>query len=234
MPFSLIIPLAADNKTYETQMPYVFSLDKDGMMLCVKSISGINLDAFDKIYFTILASHDKQYYISPMLKFQLDRLGLHKADIVVLKNSTNCQAETIFRTIQEKNIQGCMFVKDGDGYFKAHVEPQNSIAIYPLEKMDLINPKNKSYVAVDDNFYITNIIEKKVVSHYFNAGGYCFEDANEFCSHYLQTLHFGEKPYLSHVIFSMLLNKSLFRPIPVDDFIDWGDSNAYNIYQHHK
>ena len=38
MSFSLIIPAAADTEKYQTEMPYIFSLDHEGIMLCVRAI----------------------------------------------------------------------------------------------------------------------------------------------------------------------------------------------------
>ena len=51
MKFSLIIPVAADKPEYKATMPYVFGLDSDGVVICVKSITGLNLSVFDDIYF---------------------------------------------------------------------------------------------------------------------------------------------------------------------------------------
>jgi hypothetical protein len=48
--FSLIVPAAADKPEYKDLFPYIFLPAKDGMMICIKSLMGLNLDAFDKIY----------------------------------------------------------------------------------------------------------------------------------------------------------------------------------------
>lgn len=69
-------------------------------------------------------------------------------------------------------------------------------------------------------YYITNIIEKRIISHYFNAGGYIFEDAVMFCSYYEKYRH-KTGLCLSHIIYSMLLDKQIFRPTVVDDYIDF-------------
>ena len=83
-----------------------------------------------------------------------------------------------------------------------------------------MDPQHKSYVAVDDMFYVTNIIEKRVVSRFFSAGGYCFEDAMDFCSYYEKLKDYAPL-YLSHIIYAMLLDKKIFRPIQIDDYQDW-------------
>ena len=42
MSFSLIIPAAADTEESQTEMPYIFSLDHEGIMLCVRAIMRSN------------------------------------------------------------------------------------------------------------------------------------------------------------------------------------------------
>ena len=57
------------------------------------------------------------------------------------------------------------------------------------------------------------------MSHLFNAGGYCFENAAEFLDVFNQ-LKDHANLYLSHIIYYMLLERNLFRPIVVENYID--------------
>ena len=218
--FSLIIPAAADKQRYEQLLPRIFSPDKEGVMICVRSIMGLNLETFDNIYFTILRKHAERYDVDVLLGLQLRRLGLHKAKIVILDEPTFTQAETVAKTIEQEKIEGSIFIKDADSYFNAEIFPENGVAVYPLEKLELVDPRNKSYVSVDDMQHITNIIEKRVVSNLFSVGGYCFENVNDFLEVYRQHKNLGAI-YLSHLIYSLLLNGNLFRPIRVTDYNDW-------------
>lgn len=218
--FSLIIPAAADKPAFKHLLPRIFSPDKEGVMVCVKSILGLNLGDFDNIYFTILRKHVERYDVDVLLDLQLRRLGLHKAKIVILEEPTSTQAETVVKTIEQEKIDGSIFIKDADSYFKAEIFPENGVAVYPLEKLELVDPRNKSYVSVDDMQHITNIIEKRVVSNLFNVGGYCFENVSDFLEVYRQHKDLGAI-YLSHLIYSMLLNGNIFRPIKVSDYNDW-------------
>ena len=217
--FSLIVPVAADTAQSENRIPRVFTPGDDGTLLCIKAITGLNLDVFDNIYFTILRKHAERYDVDSLLRLQFGRLGLKKAKIIILDEPTSSQAETIARTIEKADIDGAIFIKDADGYFEADVYPENGVAVYPLERLDLVDPKNKSYVSVDDMQHITNIIEKRVVSHLFNAGGYCFENAAEFLDVFNQ-LKDHANLYLSHIIYYMLLERNLFRPIEISNYTD--------------
>ncbi|MBQ5753250.1 MAG: hypothetical protein IIV91_03480 [Alistipes sp.] len=228
MKFSLIVPVAADKPEYNDTLPYVFGLDEEGTIICVKAVVGMDLSLFDNIYFTILRKHDERFALKRMLQLQFERFSLTQAKVVVLDEPTASQPETVYRTICREKITGAIFIKDSDCYFECEVRPKNGVAIYPLEELSVVDPRNKSYVAVDDMFYITNIIEKRVVSHYFNAGGYCFEDSAEFCSYYEQLRDLGHL-YLSHIIYAMLLDKREFRPILVKGYKDWGTMYLYKM-----
>lgn len=86
--------------------------------------------------------------------------------------------------------------------------------------MKTVDPQHKSYIALDDQFYITNIIEKKIISRYFNAGGYVFASANEFCNYYKRLDTYGSV-YMSHIVYSMLLDGKNFRPFMVNNYRDF-------------
>jgi len=218
--FTLIVPIAADKEEYEHNIPPVFRIAEDGSLLCIKSILGMNLSCFNKIYFTILKKLDEQYSLSERLLLQFKIHGLNNAEIVVLDRPTSSQPETIYQTIRQRNITGSIFIKDADCYLEGEVSRQNSLAIYPLESLKWVNPQDKSYVSVDDMFYVTNIIEKRIVSHYFTAGGYCFENASQYCAYYKSLA--GQKGiYLSHIVYAMLLDGYTFRPIKINKYIDF-------------
>lgn len=220
MGFSLIIPAASDRPQYESEMPYIFTLSKDGIMPCIKAILGLDLSKFDAIYFTILSAHNIRYNLTDLFDLQLRRLGLDRVKVVVLDTPTRSQVETVYRTIQQEHIEGGIFIKDADSSFRCEILVGNGVVTYPLEQMQLVNPQHKSYIAVDDMFYVTNVIEKRIISHLFNAGGYIFEDARLFCRYCEKYMNL-EGLYLSHIIYAMLLDKNIFRPVEARDYVDF-------------
>ncbi len=221
---SLIVPIAADKPEYELHIPYVFRMDDSGTMYCLKAILGLELSAFKNIYITILKKHDVKYGIAGMLSLQIERLQLKNVHICVLETSTRNQAETIYQTIKKECIKGAIYIKDSDGYFKSEVVVQNGVAVCPIEKLKVLKPQNKSYVNVDNMYYITNIIEKRVIGHMINVGGYCFEDADMFCQYFERLMEKNEKLYLSHIVYAMLLQGLVFRPTVVEEYEDWEDN----------
>lgn len=218
--FALIVPIAADKPEYVERIPSVFREAEDGTLICVKSVLGIDLSSFNKVYFTILKKLDERYSLRDRLLLQFKIHGLSNAEVIILDSPTSSQPETIYQTIMQKGITGSIFIKDADCYMEGEILKQNSLAIYPLELLKWVNPQDKSYVSVDDMFYVTNIIEKRIVSHYFTAGGYCFESAEQYQSYYERFA--GQKGlYLSHIVYAMLLDGNSFRPIKVNKYIDY-------------
>jgi len=223
MKFNLIVPIAADKPEYRDTMPYLFDLGNDGIMLCVKSITGLDLSCFDNIFFTVLKKHSEQFYLKEMFDIQFRRLGIkEKAFVVELNECTKNQPETIYETIKRMQIIGSVMIKDADSFLSCSISPENSVCVFPLDSLQRVNPQDKSYVNIDDMYYITNIIERKIISRDFCAGGYIFEDTSYFLEKYEQLLNMTPL-YLSHIIFSMLLDDNInFRPIQVSEYQDWG------------
>lgn len=223
---NLIVPIAKDKPEYRNILPEPFRLNQNGIMFCIQAILGLDTKKFNNIYFVILKAHDSIFHLEELFSIQFKRLGLN-ASVVKLDNPTKSQPETIYQAIIQQNIKGGFFIKDADCGFTCDVIPENSIAVYPLEALSRVDPRDKSYVAVNEMYYITNIIEKKVISHYFCSGGYFFEDVENFKHHYLKIKSFSEKFYLSNIVYSMMLNKEIFRPIFVKNYVDFELTNLY-------
>lgn len=219
--FTLIVPIAADSDEFAREMPLAFRQDEAGIMFCVKAILGLPLHTFSNIYFVVLKKHNALYSLQERMAIQFKINKLANAQVLILDEPTSNQPQTVYEAINKADINGTIFIKDADGYFKAEeIIPQNGVAIFPLEDLSLVDPQHKSYVAVDDMNYITNIIERRVVSNQFNAGGYCFERADEYSNYYERLKDYG-KLYLSHIIYAMLLDKMSFRPIDIKNYQDW-------------
>lgn len=216
---NLIVPVAKNSESNE--FPYVFGFNKEGLMLCVKSIMGLELSQFSNIYFVILKKHDELFNIKTLLEIQFKQCGLKNGKVIVLEYPTKNQPETVYQAIKQEKIEDAIFIKDADGYFKCELLDGNGLAVYSLEEYDsFVNLRNKSFVYVDDNFYITNVIEKKIIGKYINVGGYFFENAKQFCEYY-ERIGSQDGLYLSHIVYAMLLDKISFRPIETTDFEDW-------------
>ena len=200
--------------------------------MVTEAISGLNLDFFDNIYFICLQQHEDKYQFMKGFVSELDDAGLReKSNIVLLPEQTDSQSETVYTFLSGYDLDGFIFIKDSDGFYRCDVEERNQVAYFDLNDMDDINARTKSYVDLDVNDVVTNIVEKKVISSTFSSGGYGFADAKEFCKTFEKLQDMDGECYISHIIFEMMLSGSTFYGTKTTDFKDWGTLDAWNKYK---
>ena len=201
-------------------------------LMVTEAISGLNLDFFDNIYFICLQQHEDKYSFMKGFVSELDDAGLRaKSNIVLLPEQTESQSETVYTFLSGYDLDGFIFIKDSDGFYRCDVEERNQVAYFDLNDMDDINARTKSYVDLDVNNVVTNIVEKKVISSTFSSGGYGFADAKEFCKTFEKLQDMDGECYISHVIFEMMLSGSTFYGTKTTDFKDWGTLDAWIKYK---
>jgi hypothetical protein len=201
-------------------------------LMVTEAISGLNLDFFDNIYFICLQQHEDKYSFMKGFVSELDDVGLRaKSNIVLLPEQTESQSETVYTFLSGYDLDGFIFIKDSDGFYRCDVEEKNQVAYFDLNDMDDINARTKSYVDLDVNNVVTNIVEKKVISSTFSSGGYGFADAKEFCKTFEKLQDMDGECYISHIIFEMMLSGSTFYGTKTTDFKDWGTLDAWNKYK---
>ena len=201
-------------------------------MMVTEAISGLNLDFFDNIYFICLQQHEDKYSFMKGFVSELDDAGLReKSNIVLLPEQTESQSETVYTFLSGYELDGFIFIKDSDGFYQCDVEEKNQVAYFDLNDMDDINARTKSYVDLDVNNVVTNIVEKKVISSTFSSGGYGFASAKEFCKTFEKLQDMDGECYISHIIFEMMLSGSTFYGTKTTDFKDWGTLDAWIKYK---
>ena len=229
--YTLIVPMLNLSSKYKDKLPIEFQYDNiTGDMNCIKSIFGINLHLVTSIYFCILKEHQEKYHviekIMTEMKKHIGKLEYPPECIFVTMDPTSSQAETIYRCIKQYNIEGQILIKDADNMcIYDEVFMGNCVLVYPLESTPIVDPQHKSYISVDDQNFVTNIIEKRVISNLFNCGGYSFEDASDFVEGDENVQLYEEvnnHMYISNIIYWLILYKRLkFRPIQAEEYIDF-------------
>ena len=224
---NLIVPMVTNQLK---GFPIEYQYNNEGVIKCVEAISLLPLKQFTDIYFIISKQADIEWHLET--KIGWDLFKLIREDKLTsntnikynkLENQTKYQVETIYNAVIQSHIEGSIFIKDADNSFKLNkIQSCNSVCIYSIEDCTAFEPQHKSYVSIDDNMLITNIIEKRVVSKYFNCGGYSFKDVNYFIEAYDHFKDYNDHVYLSHLIYYlMLVKKMLFTPEIATDYNDF-------------
>ncbi|WP_296864658.1 hypothetical protein [uncultured Methanobrevibacter sp.] len=219
----LIVPLMTENKN-SIEFSYSYSF-----INCVNAIRNINLNPFDKIFFVINRDVDNKLNLHLKIMADISRIRANNIDIVSFPFSTESMAETVLKTvlyIQNKEGVGdfSFFVKDGDNSIKMDNVPNgNYITCMSLETLSLVEPSRKSYINTDEYNFITNIIEKRVVSDKFVAGGYSFEHSTDFIKAYNSIKKDNNEAFhISDIIYYMIMFMNVqFTPVNIELFKDF-------------
>ena len=149
-----------------------------------------------------------------MLEFQLDELNIgNKTEVIVIDDTVNV-VDTILKSLSNINLlNNCgLFIKDADSNFVLNeLNDENTVYTYFLEDVNQINPSEKSYVETTSDDIVLNIIEKRVISSEFCAGGYYFSNIINFID-LCENIYNYERLYISNVIFyDILHNNEMYR-----------------------
>ena len=231
---SLLVPMAGKSSRFPNTRPkWMLSHPGSNRFMGIESITGLNLDFFKKIYFVCLREHENNYHFLKGFKDELKKINIEdKTEIIFLDEETNSQSETVFNAIKNNNITGFVFIKDSDNYFEVKLESENNqICYFDLNENDGINARNKSYLELDTNNVVFNIVEKKIISSKFSVGGYGFSSAEEFCKNYESLNDIEDECYISNIIFEMLLSGKIFWGTKTLNYKDWGTFEDWNKYK---
>ncbi|KPH55981.1 hypothetical protein BA917_08280 [Helicobacter pullorum] len=228
---NLILPVAGKSSRFPNLKPKWLLTHPNGNMMIVEAIKGLKLEEFDKIYLICIQEHYKKYELESFMKNQFKKINCEdKLQIIVLEKQTDSQPQTIYEGIKKAKIKGGIYIKDSDNYFVEQRVGGNFVSICDLNETDIMNARSKSYVLTNEYDILTNISEKKIISSKFNVGGYSFEDCELFCKYYEKISH--EKDlYISHIIYSMMLDNHSFGVSKVQNYMDWGTLKEWNFYK---
>jgi hypothetical protein len=212
-------------------MPYIFDKMPNGHTLLIENIKRLPLQYISSVFVVIPTFIEQKYAIKKLLQHEMAMINCPiRLTVLELHKTTSGEPETVAETIKQCGIKGQFLVKDPDNLFELNDIEKNGICVFPLDMLENVTPADKSYVEIDDNQYISNIIEKKIISRFFCTGGYFFEDADWYIK-FFESISNQSKLYMSHVIYAMLLAKIPFRPIFIKSYVDLGSQKKWQIYK---
>ncbi len=233
---NLILPIAGRSARFPGMRPKFMLTQPNGKFMLTESIRGLDPQSFDSIVIIALQEHEDEYHFKEgLLKELCDEYDLVKDRIklVLLKDETASQPETVYEGVKQAKVSGGILIKDCDNYFELDLDGKpkhNFVAVVDLHDLDQVNAGNKSYVKIGENKAIVNIVEKKVIGHLFCCGAYYFKEAKEFMS-YFEKLKDHKSLYVSHIIYQMILDKHLFFTETAAGYVDWGTKEDWMKYR---
>ena len=223
---TLIIPCAGKSNRFPNMKPKWLLTHPDGQLMIEKALSGLNTEIFDRVIITIVKPHDDKYEAGLILS-QVFAYN-PKIEICILDDFTQSASETVYLTIKKMNIRGAFVVKDSDNCVKTNIPVpiKNAIVGYDLHKhSEISNIPGKSFLLVNEQDVIEDIIEKRIVSNIICLGVYIFADTKIFVDGYEDLIKEQIKGelYISHVISYILSQeKYVFDYVEANGYDDWG------------
>ena len=232
---TLIIPCAGKSSRFPNMKPKYMLTHPDGKLMIEKAMEKINVDVFDRIIITIVKPHDEKYEAKLIMEQVFENNP--KIEICMLDDFTSSASETVYLTLKKMNVEGAFVIKDSDNRVEVNFNKKikNSIVGYNLhEHPNITNIPGKSFLIVNEQGIIHDIIEKQVVSNIICLGVYCFENALDFIKAYdeMHTKKISGEMYISHVISYMLAsNNYVFSSILALSYDDWGTLSEWKEVQ---
>lgn len=231
---TLIVPCAGSRKI--DNMPLFLDYHPDNNLLALKAIEGVYPENYDKIIFTVLKDIDREFGAREIIK--RENKNRYNIDFVVLNNPTSGPAETVYRTIEEAKIEGEFAVRDSHAYLSIKKDyVGNFVAGLDLTKYEktIDNLRSKSFIKINEQGQILDVVEKHFCSDVISAGFYGFKSTEDFQNAYVHLcdLNYGiQKLYLSHVISYLIgYSQRVFHRAKVVDFEDWSTKTAWQKVQ---
>ncbi len=235
---TLLIPCAG--KSLLDGVPQCIARHPDGAFLVAKSISGLPLDNINQCIITILEEHERQFHISQMLMKELQQFKF-STQICILQHMTSGPAETVRKTIQKEAVHGGIIIKDVDSYVNiSRLEGDNFVAglnIYDFDQ-EVYDLKNRSFVILNEQQNIMDIIEKRIRSDVFCTGLYGIEDVEDYMEAYdaLTDDNYGiDRLYVSHIIAYLIGRKGkVFHYAKSIDYESYGSPYEWNVIKQRR
>jgi hypothetical protein len=227
----VIVPCAGKSSRFPDMRPKWMLNHPDGDMMVKKAIDGLNVAPKDVII-TILKEHEEKYDIIRGLK---ENIG-EEITVVVLDEQTKSAPETVYLTLKRAEVKESFLVKDSDcAWITPKIEEDFSYVSYSdIQDYEEINPGNKSYIRLNEQNIITEMVEKKVISRFFSLGGYFFKSPESFISSFekLNAKNNSAELYISHIIEDLIINKKdIFFGKKVDSYFDFGTWEQWSKYR---
>lgn len=233
---TLIVPCAGGSSRFPNMRPKWMLYYPDGKLMVEKALEGLDLKEYDQVIFTIVRDHVEKFQAAQILE-DIFHFSVSKVfKLCILEDFTSCQAETVYLTLLYNNVTGSFVVKDSDNYICVSMKNKlDCVAGINIETCgkEIARLSAKSFLILNNQGIITDIIEKQIKSEYISVGMYGFRDVELFKDAYLHLKDVSDKKYeiyLSHIIAYLIgTKKSVYTYLEATDYEDWGTLEDWNI-----
>lgn len=227
-----LIVLCADQQIC-MQRPLYLNRHPRGTLLAAKALENIHAEAYDRVIYTVSQEDCVKYGAKEMLQNAMQ--GVYPIEIFTLVQRTSGPAQSAYMTIKGMNITGEVAIRDCTSAFSLSMDvPGNFVAGLDLGRYDkeVYRVRQKSFIVVNEQGQILDIIEKSFQSDVISVGLYGFESAEDFVTAYERLSdrhHPVERLYVSNIISYLIgYRQMIFNFAEADSYEDWKDPDEWN------
>ena len=226
-----LLVLCAGNQMVDNR-PLILSRHPDGKMIAEKVIEGVHPEDYDRIIYVMREEMNAQHNAEDRILKEIGKR--YPIEIAKLKAKTSGPAETAYKAIQNCRIDGEIAVRDSHSFIQLGQNVHgNFVAGLDLIKQEetIDNLRSKSFIVVNKQQQILDIVEKRFCSDVISGGLYGFKDAEDFLSAF-EKLNDDDYPikkmYVSHIISYLIgYSKRIFHCADISSFEDWSAQNSW-------
>jgi hypothetical protein len=219
----IIVPAAGLSTRFPDMKPKYLLYDYKGEMMLMNALRKYRQLGM-KINIGILKEHQDKYAVIEQIQHEWH----DNINFVVIDKPTRGPADTVYRILVESGITGEFLVKDCDSFFEHENTSGNYICVSNISEHEILKKlASKSFVIVNDQDIVTNIIEKQVVSDTFCVGGYKFESAEQYKLAFEYVSQMNGEIFVSDIIGRMLDQGHIFTKRNVTNYVDVGTANDW-------
>lgn len=155
-------------------IPQYLNRHPNGKLLIERSIGGVYSEEISRVLIVLKSQDEIEYHAKTKI---LNEVTGYPLEIITLDAMTAGPAATVYQAIFSADISGPIVVKDSDNYLRtAERSKGNFVAGLDLNTWegDIHNLRNKSFLIVNEQGNLLDIIEKQVRSDMICLGLYGF------------------------------------------------------------
>lgn len=228
--WTVILPCAGALKPGAHRPKWLLTVPT-GELLLRRAVDLLPQAQIGRIIVTLTRQVEQKYNCVDAIKRGFDR----EIEFLILEAPTEGPAATVAETIARANVSGPLCVKDSDTLFGLTSFPDSAfIAVADLHAQAFLSaPASKSYVQLNEQGMVADVVEKNVSSNLISVGAYGFAGAADFAAHFANlTGTLGHKKlFVSHVLADMIFAGHIFLPAFVSGFVDISTQADWNAHR---
>lgn len=230
-----LMVLCAGNKALN-KIPIFLNRHPNGKLLAEVAIEGIYPEKYTRIIYVVSRYDEINFNAKNVLIKELG--GKYTIEVICLPMITQGPADTAYYAIRRANVKGEVTIRDSLNYIQLENEGKgNFIAGLDLThyERDIKKLRTKSFILLNEQKNVLDVIEKKIKSDIISVGAYGFKKSSDFLAAYRKLKDPSypiEIMYVSHIISYLIgYEQRIYHCVNALEYEEWGSEEAWAFIQ---